>query len=397
MPSNRSRALPAAWLEELNRQARELDEKSLRRSIVTLETGHEPRVVAGGKAYVLFTSNNYLGLATHPRVVEAAVEATRKYGASASASRLLCGSTPLHGQLEEELASLKGQEACLLFSSGYLANLAVSALAGPEDAIFSDQLNHASIIDGCRLARAALAVYRHGDPGHLETLLRTTPARRRLIVSETVFSMDGDLAPVPELVELAGRHGALLVLDEAHCTGMLGKDGSGALSHFGLEDSPVVIIGTLSKALGSMGGFIASQAPVIEHMKNRARSFIFNTALVPGAVGAALASLRLVHEEPWRRIRALGLAETLRQAFAQKGFPPTRSTTQIVPVLVGEAEAALELDRRLRASGILTRAIRPPTVPEGTCRVRFNVMATHTEEDIRRVIEAVGTPVGAGS
>jgi 8-amino-7-oxononanoate synthase len=375
------------WASDLESDLRRLDELSLRRSIITPETGQDPHVFVQGRRYTLFTSNNYLGLSTHPEVIEASIEATRAYGTSVSSSRLLCGSTPLHEELEARLAALKSREACLLFSSGYLANLGLmTAFLDSEDVIFSDRLNHASIIDGSRLSAAKVALYDHCDLSHLEVLLGETPAKRRLIVSESVFSMDGDLAPVPELLELAERFGALLVLDEAHATGLLGEDGAGALSLFGIPDGPIVIVGTLSKALGSIGGFVAADQTLISVLLNRSRSFIFNTALHAGAVAAALASIRLLETEPWRRERSLSLAGTLRDGIVQLGSPPSKSVTPIVPLMIGDAEAALALDLRLREAGVLARAIRPPTVPEGTSRIRFNVMATHEEEDISHVL-----------
>ena len=376
-----------SWASDLESDLRRLDELSLRRSIITPETGQEPHVFVQGRRYTLFTSNNYLGLSTHPEVIDASIEATRAYGTSVSSSRLLCGSTPLHEELEARLAELKSREACLLFSSGYLANLGLmTAFLNSGDVIFSDRLNHASIIDGSRLSAAKVALYDHGDPSHLEVLLGETPAKRRLIVSESVFSMDGDLAPVPELLALAERFGALLVLDEAHATGLLGEDGAGALSLFGISDGPIVIVGTLSKALGSIGGFVAADRTLISVLLNRSRSFIFSTALHAGAVAAALASIKLLETEPWRRERSLSMAGALRDGIVQRGFPPSKSVTPIVPLMIGDAEAALALDLRLREAGVLARAIRPPTVPEGTSRIRFNVMATHEDDDISHVL-----------
>ena len=379
------------WSSDLQNDLRRLDELSLRRSIVTPETGQEPHIFLQGRQYTLFTSNNYLGMSTHPEVIEACIEATRTYGTSVSSSRLLCGSTPLHEELEARLAALKSREACLLFSSGYLANLGLmTAFLDSDDVIFSDRLNHASIVDGCRLSAAQVVLYDHCDPNHLEVLLHETPAKRRLIVSESVFSMDGDMAPVPELLALAERFGALLVLDEAHATGLLGKDGAGVLSLLGISDGPIVIVGTLSKALGSIGGFVAADQTLISVLVNRARSFIFSTALHAGAVAAALASIRLLETEPWRRERSLSLAHILRDGILQREFPPSNSVTQIVPLMMGDAKAALALDSRFREAGVLARAIRPPTVPEGTSRIRFNVMATHDEEDINHVLGLLG-------
>lgn len=386
---------PAAsgWLGELRDELDELDRRSLRRTILTPRDGQGETLSIDGRELLNLTSNNYLGLATDARVAEAAAAAARAYGASVSASRLLCGSTPLHEELEGRLAALKGQEGALLYSSGYLANLGVlTALAHPGDVIFSDALNHASIIDGCRLSGARAEVYRHGDAGHLAELLAATPARRRLIVSETVFSMDGDIAPLPAILELARTHDAVLVLDEAHATGVLGPNGEGSLARFGLVPEGVVIVGTLSKALASAGGFVAASATVIDYLLNRSRPFIFNTALPPASVGAALAALDIVATEPERRARLDALATRLREGLVAAGYPPSDSETAIVPLLLGSADAALAVERRLREAGMLSRAIRPPTVPEGTARIRFNLMATHTAGDVDRILAAVPPP-----
>jgi len=386
---------PAAsgWLGELRDELDELDRRSLRRTILTPREGQGETLSIDGRELLNLTSNNYLGLATDARVAEAAAAAARAYGASVSASRLLCGSTPLHEELEGRLAALKGQEAALLYSSGYLANLGVlTALARPGDVIFSDALNHASIIDGCRLSGARTEVYRHGDVDHLAELLAANPARRRLIVSETVFSMDGDIAPLPALLELARAHDAVLVLDEAHATGVLGPNGEGALARFGLDPEGIVIVGTLSKALASAGGFVAASSTVIDYLLNRSRPFIFNTALPPASVGAALTALDIVAAEPERRTGLDTLAKRLREGLVAAGYPPSDSETAIVPLLLGSADAALAVERRLREADILSRAIRPPTVPEGTARIRFNLIATHTTEDVDRVLAALPPP-----
>ena len=392
MASTISYQLPRSWTEHFDKELRNIEKASLTRSVITPEEGPEPRVSLHGGSFLLFTSNNYLGLSTHPQVIQAAIEATQRYGASVSASRLLCGSTPLHEELESRLAGIKGQEACLLYSSGYLANLgAITALTGPGDVVFSDQLNHASIIDGCRLARATVAVYRHRDLDHLEGLLRKTDARRKLIISESVFSMDGDLAPVPDLLALADRYGAVLFLDEAHSTGVLGQDGAGALSHFHISTGPVMVMGTLSKALGSIGGFVASSKAIVSYLQNRSRSFIFNTALPPGAAGATLKAIELLTTESWRQKHVLALAAALRDALTALGYPPTHSVTPIVPLMLGDTRTSIRMEAWLRADGVLARAIRPPTVPEGTSRIRFNIMATHSESDVRRVAEIVSS------
>ena len=392
MASTESRAA-SGWTAALQAELAALEGRSLRRAILTPDGGQGERLRIDGRDLLNFTSNNYLGLAADPRVAAAAAAAAREYGASVSASRLLCGSTPLHDRLERRLAALKGGEAALLYSSGYLANLgALTALARPGDAIFSDALNHASIIDGCRLSGAETRVYRHRDADHLAELMAASSAPRRLIVSETVFSMDGDVAPLPALAAIARRHAAILVLDEAHATGVLGPGGEGAIARDGIDPDGIVIVGTLSKALGSAGGFVVAGAAVVDYLVNRSRPFIFNTALPPASVGAALAALDVVAAEPERRARLDALARRLREGLVAAGHPPSASETPIVPLLLGDAEAALAAERRLREAGVLARAIRPPTVPEGAARIRFNLMATHDEAAIDRALAALPPP-----
>ncbi|MXY79971.1 MAG: 8-amino-7-oxononanoate synthase [Chloroflexi bacterium] len=381
----------SAWAEPLRAELAALEARSLRRSVLTPDSGQDAQVEIAGRRYVHFTSNNYLGLATDPRVKAAAQESIERYGASVTASRLLAGSTPQHDDLERRLAALNGHDACLLFSAGYLANLGVmSALAIPGCEVFSDALNHASIIDGCRLARAQVRVYPHGDTAALAALLAASDAARKIVVSETVFSMDGDVAPLPELVEIAGRYEAALVLDEAHAVGVFGPGGEGMLAHFDIDAPQTIVVGTLSKAIGSVGGFVAAERDVVDYLLNRARPFIFNTALPPAAIGAAHAALDIVAAEPERRVRLRALADDLRGRLRALGFDPGPSASPIVPAIVGPAEEALAVEARLRAGGVLAKAVRPPTVPEGTSRIRFNVMATHRDADVAAVSAALG-------
>ena len=389
----------STWTGGLRAELAALDARSLRRSVVTPSSGQDAHIEIDGHRYVHFTSNNYLGLATDTRLKAAAKDAIDRYGTSVTASRLLAGSTPLHDDLERRLAALNDHEACLLFSAGYLANLGVmSALAGPGTEVFSDALNHASIIDGCRLARTRVRVYPHADMEALSSLLAESTAERKIVVSETVFSMDGDLAPLPELLETARRFKAALVLDEAHAVGVFGPGGEGTLRHFGLEAPDAIIVGTLSKALGSVGGFVSAQSDVVEYLLNKARPFIFNTALPPAAVGAAHAALDVVAAEPERRARVLMLAADLRTRLRDLGLDAGPSASPIVPAIVGTAEAALAVEARLRAGGVLAKAVRPPTVPEGTSRIRFNLMATHSEADVAAVTAALQPgPLRAGT
>ena len=380
----------SSLLPRLKKELEDLENQDLRRIILTPDSGQKEKIVLEGDTLLNFTSNNYLGLATDPALISASVEATETYGTSVAASRLLVGSTPLHDQLEESIAALKKCSSALLYSAGYLANIGViSALTSPGDIVFSDSLNHASIIDGTRLSRAETVVYRHLDLEHLEQLLSEAGPRQKFVVTETVFSMDGDLVDLPKLHAIVKKHGAVLIVDEAHATGVLGKSGGGAFDHFSIDPAETIIIGTFSKALGSVGGFVAGPSTVIEYLKNRSRSFIFNTALPPSAVGAALVALEKVVAEPDRRSQIVELSEYLRSGLVEAGFSVSNSQTQIVPMIVGEAVQALSVEKHLRNAGILAKAIRPPTVPEGTSRIRFNLNAKFDKEDIDKVLDAV--------
>ena len=340
---------------------------------------------------MLLCSNNYLGLADHPRVREAAADAAKRWGVGAGASRLVSGTMTIHGRLEERLAAFKGSEACVLFGSGYLANLGViGALAGSGDTIFSDELNHASIIDGCRLSRAAVHVYRHRDVEHLEWSLHRHGAGRRLIVTDSVFSMDGDVAPLAQLAEVAGAYGARLVVDEAHAIGSLGPGGRGAVAEAGLEGEVDVVIGTLGKALGSYGAYACASAEMVRYLINTARSLIFSTAPPPPAVAGALAALELMQERPHRVQRLRSNARALRRGLAQEGFPIADSEMHIVPLIVGEERAAMRLCQEAIERGIFAQAIRPPTVPNGTSRLRLTAMASHTPSELRAAAAVLG-------
>jgi 8-amino-7-oxononanoate synthase len=343
-----------------------------------------PRVVLDGKPVLLLCSNNYLGLADHPRVREAAADAAMRWGAGAGASRLVSGNMTLHRRLEERIAAFKGSQAALLFGSGYLANLGViPALARSGELVFSDELNHASIIDGCRLAGADTAVYRHGDVEHLAWGLRNADGRAALIVTDGVFSMDGDVAPLEEIVELARRHDVRVMVDDAHGTGTLGPGGRGVVAEAGLDGEVDVIVGTLGKALGSYGAYVACDHGMARYLVNAARPLIFSTALPPAAAAAAMASLELLHEQPRRVERLADNASTLRDELAREGFDVSGSETQIIPLIVGDAELALRICEAALEQGVFAQAIRPPTVPEGTSRLRLAVMASHTRSELR--------------
>jgi 8-amino-7-oxononanoate synthase len=376
--------------EELAR----IEALGLGRRVRALASASEPEVVLDGRRVLCLASNNYLGLAAHPEVVDAAAEAARRYGAGAGSARLVTGGLVLHDDLEARLAVFKGTEAALLFSSGYLANLGtVAALVGPGDALFSDALNHASIIDGCRLSRADVHVYRHADAGHLAERLAAWrrsagAAARALVVTDSVFSMDGDVAPLPDIVAACEHHGAVLMVDEAHATGVVGPGGRGAVSAYGLEGRVGVVMGTLSKSLGAAGGFIAGSAALCGYLRNRARSFIFDTALPPPTAAAALAALGILEREPERPVRVRRLAGRLAAGLRVAGYEVADPPAAVLPVVVGAPDAALRLSARLLDAGVLVTAIRPPSVPEGTSRLRATVMATHTDAEIDRAVAA---------
>ena len=366
------------------------ERRAIRRRLRPLDGGIGPRVVIEGRSVIQLCSNDYLGLAAHPAVMRAAAEAALEYGAGAGSARLIVGTSAPHAALERDIAELKQTEAALALSSGYHANTGVlPILAGAEDVIFSDELNHASLIDGCRLSRAAVRVYRHTDTEHLDRLLRDADGfRHRLIVTETVFGMDGDLAPLADLVALARRHDAWIVVDEAHATGVFGRHGGGLVSQLGLTEAVDVQIGTLSKALGSLGGYVAGSAALIDWVVNAARTFIYTTALPPAAVGAARAAIAVLTAEPERRDRLWAHATWLREHLTRIGFRLGPSRAPILPVLVGDAEAAVRLGDALLAHGVLAPAIRPPTVPDGTARLRVTPMATHTADDLAGAVDA---------
>jgi 8-amino-7-oxononanoate synthase len=385
-PHPRETAVPTDdWLQS---DLDDLERKGLRRTRRHLQSGQGPRVRLAGCEYVNFASNDYLNLASDPRLARAAAMAALRYGTGAGASPLVTGLLPPLRELERDLARWEGCEAALVFASGFAANLAVvSSLAGRGDVIFSDELNHASLIDGCRLSRADVHVYRHSDVTHLAELLRHdgAQARRRLIVTDTVFSMDGDLAPLAHLYELAEAHDCLLVIDEAHATGVLGELGRGLSERLPRSDR-IIKVGTLSKALGAQGGFVCGTATQKEWLINRARPYVFSTALAPPSAAAARKALAIADADPQRRQQVTALGDLLRRELATAGFPKTGSRSPIVPVIVGAADTAVEWSKRLQEHGLLVPAIRPPSVPHGTSRLRVSLTAGHTAEDVGRLV-----------
>ena len=375
-------------MSDITTRLEELRRTGLFRRMRMVSGPQGPRVLLDGRRVLLLCSNNYLGLADHPRVREAAAQAAMRYGAGAGASRLVSGNMTLHRRLEERLAAFKRTERCVVFGSGYLANVGViTALAQEGDVIFSDSLNHASIIDGCRLARAETFVYDHLDTEHLEWGLREAEGRGSLIVTDGVFSMDGDVAPLAEIVELAYRYDARVMVDEAHATGVVGPGGRGTVAAAGLGAEIDVIVGTLGKALGSYGAYVCCDAEIASLLVNTARTLIFSTGPPPPSVAAALGALELLGEQPRQVERVLRNAAVLRSALAENGFDVSGDGTQIVPLIVGDPDVAVDVCERALRRGVFAQAIRPPTVPPGSSRLRLAAMATHTPAELRWAAE----------
>jgi 8-amino-7-oxononanoate synthase len=370
--------------------------KGLRRTLEPLASAQGPVVEVGGRRLVNLCSNDYLGLANDPRLRRAAAESAERDGAGAGAARLVAGDLPIHGRLERRLADVKGTGAALLFNSGYHANAGVPpALVGRGDAVFSDVLNHASIVDGCLLSRAELLRYRHLDVGELGDLLARTKARRKLVVTDSVFGMDGDAAPLAEIADLCERHGAMLYVDEAHATGVLGPTGAGLAEALGVTARVDVHMGTLGKALGSFGAYVAGSRPLVDWLVSRARTFVFTTALPPPACAAALAALDVLRDEPARRARLHALAGRMRVGLERLGFDMRGVVAPIFPAVLGDEERALAASRALRDRGFFVRAIRPPTVPRGTSRLRVSLTAAHDEAQVDAFLAALAETLAA--
>ena len=372
----------------LKDEIKSLKKKNAHRILRVLDGAPEAHIEWGRRRLVNFSSNNYLGLSRHERVRKAAQAALERDGLGGTSSRLLGGSLRIHEELESALASFLGFESALVFSSGYQANVGlIRTLAGAGDTVCIDRRVHASVVDGCRLSQARLQVFRHNDPSHLEKILRRARGRP-LVVTEGLFSMDGDVAPLRELSRVCRAHGALLAVDEAHALGVLGE-GRGVAALQGALQFVDFYIGTLSKALGAQGGFVCANEEGVDLLRNKSRSFIYTTALSPVCAAGALEALRVSEEEPDRRAKALSLAQILRTSLRASGFDTLNSVAHIVPVLLGTEESALSAARILEGAGIFAPAIRPPTVPKGSCRLRFSLTAGHSEEDVRRAVEAL--------
>ena len=389
-------------MKEIRNTLEAMEKQGLYPDIKVISSAPAAEVVIDGRRFILFCSNNYLGLATHPKIIEANIEATRKYGTGSGASRLVSGTLEIHKQLEAVVAELKHTEEAIVFPTGYMANSggipAVMDLIdiGPisffkeRGVILSDELNHASIIDGCRFSNAKVIVYKHRNMEDLQSKLKKYKKRRKLIVTDGVFSMDGDIAPLPEIVRLAREYNAMVMVDEAHATGVLGKDGAGTVEHFHLEGKVEIVMGTFSKALGGLGGYVAGNKGLIKFLRVAVRPYIFTTAMPPGTAAGIIAAIEEIRNNPALRSNLWKNAERLREGFKELGLDTLDSETQIIPVLVGEEKKAIEAATLLFERGFFAPCIRWPAVPKSKARIRFSVMATHTEEQIDALLSSFG-------
>ena len=373
----------------LDERLMNLEQSGLKRELRQLTGAQDREITLEGRKVLNFCSNNYLGLAGDARLGRAAAECIEREGLGAGASRLVCGNMSSHQKLEEGIAVFKGAERCLVFSTGYMANVGIlSSMFGREDIVFSDRLNHASIIDGIRLSRARCRRYAHRDMTALEEMLKSSGSyRQRGIVTDSVFSMDGDIAPLDEIVALAQKYDCLVMIDEAHAFGVMGENGKGLAAHFGIESKIDVQMGTLSKAAGAFGAYCCGSEKLISFLINQARSFIYTTGMPPSVAAASLRAVGIIQTEPERRDRLWENTRYMRQGLKQMGFDTMDSQTPIIPILLRDAPVAVEFSGRLFAKGVFITAIRPPTVPQNTARLRLTVMATHTRADLDFVLE----------
>jgi 8-amino-7-oxononanoate synthase len=374
------------FLDELKR----IKESGLYRQMKYLQSPQQPYVKIAGKSYLMLSSNSYLGLCNDQRLKQAAMDAMEKYGVGSGGSRLTTGSYEVHKKLEDEIAAFKRAEAALLFNTGYMANIgAISSIAGKDWVIFSDRFNHASIVDGCRLSGAKIIIYEHCDASDLETKAHSHRGRRALVVTDGLFSVDGDIAPLPEIVQVAKKYNMLLMVDDAHATGVLGENGGGTADYFGLQNEIDIQMGTFSKALASEGGFIAGNRGLIDYLANKARSFIFSTALAPATVAVSLRALEIVQAEPRLRQSLAANSAWFREKLREIGFEIMDFPTPIISIVLGPPDLTVNFSNRLMEKNIFVSAIRPPTVPHGTSRLRINLMATHTVDDLVRAIDSM--------
>jgi len=377
----------------LSEELAALRQKHLFRHLRVLEGQQLPTACFDGHSVINLSSNNYLGLNTHPRLVEAAKRATEAFGVGSGAVRTIAGTMQIHLELEEAIARFKHVEACVVFQSGFTANAGtVSSILGKGDLIISDELNHASIIDGCRLSRAEIRIFPHKDLGRLEEILKETASfqGKKLLITDGVFSMDGDIAPLPALVELGERYGAILMVDDAHSSGVLGRNGRGTVDHFNLHGRVDIQVGTLSKAIGSLGGYVCGSRKLIDFLYHRARPFLFSTSHPPAIAASCLAAFEVLQDEPqwieglWKNTRFF------KAGLERLGFNTGQSETPITPIIVGKGDLAMRFSDELFASGVFAQGIGFPTVPESRSRIRTIVTATHTEEQLQRALDVIG-------
>jgi len=368
-----------------------IKDSGLYRNLRVVENAQDAHIEIEGKTYLSFCSNNYLGLANHPSVVEAVKGAVGVYGWGAGASRLVSGNMTLHETLEKEISKFKIKDASIVFPTGYMANLGViTSLVSNGDLVICDRLNHASIIDGCRLSGADFRVYAHCNMEKLENILKkSTMYNRKLIVTDSVFSMDGDLAPLPDIVKIAAKYNAMLMVDEAHGTGVFGQNGRGVAEHFNLCKEVDIVMGTLSKAIGSLGGYVSGDIDLISYLRNKARSFMYTTALPPAVCAASIAGIKLIQEDPSLRESLWHNVSFIRDKLKSLKINTLSFESQIIPVLIGDALTADNISKLLYEKGILIPAIRPPTVPANSSRLRMTVMSTHTEGDLERLLQVL--------
>jgi 8-amino-7-oxononanoate synthase len=369
-------------------------------TIRTVFSSAAPDAVVDGKNVLSLCSNNYLGMATHPKVIQASTQATQKYGTSCGGSRLISGNLELQEELEKEISSFKSTEAALAFMTGFMANTGtipalmnvvnmygLPRIAQEDNVIISDELNHASIVDACRLSKAQRFIYKHRNMNDLEIILKKNKSKRKLIVTDGVFSMDGDIPPLPQIVDLAEKYKAMVMVDDAHASGILGENGGGTLEHFHLKGKADIIMGTFSKAFGGVGGFVAGSHELIKFLKIRARQYIFSSALPPGTAAGIIAAIREVRNHPELREKLWKNVNQLKSGFKSMGFNTLESETQIIPIFIGKEKTAMQASEELFNDGIFVPCVRWPAVPEGQARLRCTVMATHSEDQINKVLD----------
>ena len=384
--------MPKAQLQYLSDELNKLREQKLYQKLRILETEQLPVARFDGREVINLSSNNYLGLATHPRLKQRAIEAVEKYGVGSGAVRTIAGTMSLHMALEGKIASFKDVEASVVFQSGFTANAGtVQAILTRDDVIISDELNHASIIDGCRLSRAEIKVFPHKDVEACEKVLQSLSSHKgyKLLITDGVFSMDGDIAPLPQLVELAEKYGCIMMIDDAHASGVLGRNGRGTVDHYQLHGRVDIQVGTLSKAIGALGGYVCSTRDTIEYLYHRARPFLFSTSHPPSVAASCIAAFEVLDEEPELVERLWANTRFFKGGLQKLGFNTGQSETPITPVIVGDAALAHQFSRELFEAGVFAQGIGYPTVAQGRARIRTIVTATHTEDELNRALEVM--------